>query len=161
MFESLASKIRAVTNAVVAALRPAGRRAGRTPPGLHGWRILLVEDHDLTADVIKAQLGLHLGPSHPAVRHVRNGKLALEAIESDPPDLVITDLLMPEMNGDDLIRALRARGYDMPVVGMTASPQSEMDRFCAAGATAAMPKPFCLDRLRDLLADRMPRPPAR
>ena len=139
-----------------------GRRAPEIPltaPNLRDWRILLVEDHDLTAAVIKSQLDAHLGPLHHALRHVQNGKLALAAIESDPPDLVITDLFMPEMNGDDLVRQLRARGYDLPIIGMTASPVAEMDRFIAAGATGAMSKPFCVERLADLLAGKMPLPP--
>ncbi|MCH8177635.1 MAG: NRDE family protein, partial [Proteobacteria bacterium] len=51
---------------------------------------------------------------------LENGKQALAKIAASPPDLVVTDLMMPEMNGLELVRTIRRRHADIPVILMTA-----------------------------------------
>ncbi|MDX1782359.1 MAG: response regulator, partial [Thalassovita sp.] len=74
----------------------------------------------------------------------------------NPPDVLITDLFMPEMPGDELIEALRAQEIDIPVIGLTAAVVGDdIHRFEDAGATAVLPKPLDVARLCVLLEDRV------
>jgi CheY-like chemotaxis protein len=50
-----------------------------------------------------------------------NGKLALEQIAKNPPDLILTDIHMPEMTGLDLLKFLSANSYKIPVIFLTGS----------------------------------------
>ena len=54
------------------------------------------------------------------VELAENGKEALTKIAASPPDLVVTDLIMPEMDGLELVRTVRRRHPDIPVILMTA-----------------------------------------
>jgi len=66
-----------------------------------------------------------------------SGAEGLRSIEAFAPDLVLLDVMMPEMDGLSVLRALRARpeGASVPVVFLTASPQLG-DDYLALGATA-------------------------
>lgn len=66
------------------------------------------------------------------------------------PDVVVVDLSMPGMMGDELIRRMREAGVDAPVIGTSGEdPLSAHARFIRAGATEFLPKPY---RAHDLLA---------
>jgi CheY-like chemotaxis protein len=102
-------------------------------------RIILAEDNQLVADVTQARLLNFVGK----VEVAQNGREALDQIIANPPDMVITDLFMPEMDGDELIRTLRARGYTKPIIGLTAAVVGdEMEQLRQAGADHAMSKPI-------------------
>lgn len=80
------------------------------------------------------------------VRVLHDGAAALLEILRRRPGLVILDVAMPVMMGDELLRYLRRHGYgDLPIVIMTAgmNPQSYM----AYGAVAVLPKPFDVQSL--------------
>ncbi|MFM2153493.1 MAG: hypothetical protein RL199_1928, partial [Pseudomonadota bacterium] len=77
--------------------------------------LLLVEDD---ADVRDAAVLLMEGWGH-CVRACGSGVAAIEALEVGLPDLVLTDLHMPDMNGLELLRRLRAEGVEAPVVVFT------------------------------------------
>jgi CheY-like chemotaxis protein len=73
--------------------------------------------------------------------YAANGKEALEAIARENPDLVLTDLQMPEMNGLDLVLHIRARYPMMPVILMTAHGSEELAvQALHAGAASYVPK---------------------
>lgn len=117
--------------------------------------IVLAEDNALVADVTLAKLSRFVG----RVQLVANGREALEVIDSQRPDLLITDLFMPEMDGDDLIRALRARRNSLPIVGLTAAVVGDdIDRLRAAGADEVMSKPLEMRVLRKFIYDLTQRP---
>jgi CheY-like chemotaxis protein len=82
------------------------------------------------------------------VDEARNGVAALILIKDSLPDLVVTDMVMPQMDGQELIRRLRAdsRTAKLPILAVTAFRGSG-DRF--SGADQVLDKP--IDR-RDLLA---------
>ena len=63
-----------------------------------------------------------LGAQGYEVRAVTNGRQALQAVEHDPPDLILLDINMPEMNGYEVCRRLRVkeRSRDVPVIFLTA-----------------------------------------
>ena len=67
--------------------------------------ILLVED----SDVLRQGLKSLLEQENYQVITGGNGKEALEKMESDPPDLILADILMPEMDGYALFEAVRSR----------------------------------------------------
>jgi DNA-binding response OmpR family regulator len=83
------------------------------------------------------------------VRMVAHGKEALAAIKDEAPDIVLTDLHMPEMNGLELIREVRKTYSEIPVVMMTADGTEDIAaESLRAGAASYLPKRFLE---RDLL----------
>ena len=64
------------------------------------------------------------------VTEAENGRVALEALEEGPPDLVVLDLIMPEMDGFEFLDELRSRegGYGIPVLVVTAKDLTAEDR---------------------------------
>lgn len=118
-----------------------------------GWRlrrVLIVEDSDLIGELLVARLRRVFG----AVEWARNGVDALAAYEAFQPDVVLTDLFMPEMGGDDLTSVLRAQGVTGPIIGMTAAAiGDERTRFEQAGTDRVLTKPVSTGQLLDVLED--------
>ncbi len=85
-----------------------------------------------------------------------DGRAALQAATTDRPDVMILEVMMPEMDGLEVARRLRSRGEDLPVLMLTAKVEVS-DRVAGldAGADDYLVKPFSLDellaRLRALL----------
>lgn len=89
-----------------------------------------------------------------SVRIVHDGASALLAIESYQPDLVILDVAMPVMTGDEVLRRLRAgRFRTLPVIMATAGMHPQ--RFLNEGATATLAKPFDIDELLTLISQSL------
>jgi CheY-like chemotaxis protein len=84
--------------------------------------ILIVDDEFSLAEM----LGYLLTELGYDVRMAMDGRAALAALQSEPIDLVLTDLMMPVMDGAELVRAIRAEPtFDrIPVVLMTAVPSA-------------------------------------
>ena len=80
-------------------------------PALHA-RILVVDDHPMTAQTLSRTL-MQLGPEIEVIS-ATSGKGALEKVKDGAVDLVITDLMMPEMNGLELIEQLRSHPGGQP-----------------------------------------------
>jgi CheY-like chemotaxis protein/anti-sigma regulatory factor (Ser/Thr protein kinase) len=76
-----------------------------------------------------------------AVQYAANGREALDCISSDPPDLVITDYLMPEMDGLELLLTVGKRHPLIPVILMTGYGSEEVAwKAARSGARAYVPK---------------------
>ena len=118
-----------------------------------GWRsrrVLIVEDSDLIGELLVARLRRVFGK----VEWVRTGVEALGVFEAFQPDVVLTDLFMPEMGGDDLTSTLRARGVACPIIGMTAAAiGDERTRFEQAGTNRVLTKPVSTGQLLDVLEE--------
>ena len=74
-----------------------------------------------------------------------NGGEALELIRKERPDLVLTDLFMPGMNGDELCRAIKAdpATSSIPVIILTAADNSEnQEKGLRAGCDGLLGKPY-------------------
>ncbi len=74
-----------------------------------------------------------------------SGREALDIIPAEKPDLVLMDVMMPEMDGPSTLQALRKLPdcQQIPVAFMTAKVQkSEIDEFVQLGAIGVIPKPF-------------------
>lgn len=107
-------------------------------------RLLLVEDDRSLA----AGLSLALRNKGFAVNHVARGDHALLAIRTDPPDLMILDLGLPDMDGLDVLRQLRSTNRTLPVLILTArDTTSEKIAGLDLGADDYLAKPFDIDEL--------------
>jgi len=133
-------------------LRQAADRAPAGPapsPALRARRILVVEDSKINRDVMEELL--RLGGARAAA--VPGGRLALAALRPPLPDVIVTDLHMPEMDGLALMAELRARGLAIPVVASSADVSTETRLACRdAGFAAFLPKPVTSATLAQTLA---------
>lgn len=108
-----------------------------------GARVLVVEDHPVNQLVIKRVLG-RLGID---VVLAENGKIALE-YANDEIELVLMDIQMPVMDGIEATRQLRARGWERPILALSANVYpADQERFRDAGMVGFVPKPIELERL--------------
>jgi CheY-like chemotaxis protein len=87
-------------------------------------RILIVEDH---ADSSEA-LAIFLKRKGHSIECAANGREALARIVDHPPELIMLDLNLPQMNGADLVDTLRSyvRLHSLPVIVVTASPDGPL-----------------------------------
>ena len=107
-------------------------------------KILVTDDEPSNRQILAQEL-THKGF---AVDMARSGREALAKIESAPPDLVILDYMMPEMNGLDVLRELRNKGNDTPVVLITAYGSVERAvEVMKAGAYDFITRPFDPDHI--------------
>ncbi|MBR2467141.1 MAG: response regulator transcription factor [Clostridia bacterium] len=83
-----------------------------------------------------------------AVTGVSNGKEALDALDVGYFDVIISDIMMPVMDGHELVRALRDAGYTTPVLMITAKDAfDEMERGFMSGSDDYMVKPINIREL--------------
>ena len=81
-----------------------------------------------------------------------DGQEALDLVVQDPPDLIFMDLLMPRMTGIQAASALRERGFEAPILALTAGGESDLAGALEAGMDETLFKPISLRLLRDVLA---------
>jgi two-component system chemotaxis sensor kinase CheA len=100
-------------------------------------RVLVVDDASLVRQVL-ADL---LADAGVEVVTAEDGHAALRAVEAERPDLVVSDLDMPGMNGIELLHALRTAAPDLPVIMLTARSADDVrDRAIREGARAFLVK---------------------
>jgi DNA-binding response OmpR family regulator len=123
-----------------------------------GERILLIEDDSRLADMV----GEYLGKAGFHVIHAENGARGLALHGREAVDVVVLDLMLPDGDGLDICRQIRARS-DSPILMLTARGDP-MDRVVGLemGADDYLPKPFepreLLARLRAILRRTRPGP---
>ena len=108
--------------------------------------VLVVDDEPAIREVITTLLE----DEGYSVRHAKDGLEALDAINGDQIDLIVSDVVMPRLDGASLVRKLRRRGHLMPVVLMSA--------VCAdvdLPGVRFVPKPFEIDRLLGTVASAL------
>lgn len=111
-------------------------------------RVLLVDDEEELLDV----LGRGLRARGHEVEAVDDPRAALALIEKKEFDVVVSDISMPGMDGIMLLRAVRERNLDLPVVLMTGSPSIETAvRAVELGALRYLTKPFRADDLEGVV----------
>jgi len=118
-------------------------------------KILVVEDNLDTRELIH----LHLTTEGFAVVTASNGREGLYLASAEHPDLIITDISMPEIDGLELVRQLRTQSKfeSLPILVLTAFGADQMDQAIQAGANRALNKPVhfdgLIDDVRELLAE--------
>lgn len=112
-------------------------------------KILVVDDAQVERLLIEGLL--RKNPDY-RVALAENGKEALAKIDEDPPDLVVSDLMMPEMDGVELVRTVRRRYPTIPVILMTAygDEATAVEAF-EAGAASYVPKSCKAERLLETI----------
>lgn len=86
------------------------------------------------------------------VRLAENGRLALAALDTFAPDLVLLDMHMPELDGIETLKGLAARAPALPVIMVTVNDDVETtSRLIHLGAADYVPKPFNLDYLEQAI----------
>ncbi|MDT8339873.1 MAG: response regulator [Longimicrobiales bacterium] len=132
-----------------------------TPSGPHrtlaGVRILVVDDDVTLRRALVRWLG-HLGC---AALEADGGAEALLMVEAEAPDLVLSDLNMPEMNGIEFLLEMQAAGHVIPVIAMSGGGRvpktSLLQDADMLGAVEVIAKPFEMQSLLDAILRNLPR----
>ena len=105
---------------------------------------LILEDSETMGSLLAQRLQRIFGE----VKWLRDGASGLAWAGLNKPDVIISDLFMPGLSGDEIARRLRSRGFDRPIIGMTAAEIGEdVERFRKSGVDAVITKPI---RIKDL-----------
>jgi DNA-binding response OmpR family regulator len=121
--------------------------------------ILLVDDEELLRAGVQEMLEME----GYAVLTAPNGQQAMACLTDQTIDLIITDLVMPKMDGIDFVQQVRKIRPDVPVIVVSGSTRNIMQRYGidtiqVPGADASLSKPFkgvdLMAQIRELLASR-------
>ena len=113
--------------------------------------ILLVEDEEAYRDVL-ARILTNAGYE---VLQAGDGIEALSLLEKSKIDLVISDILMPRLNGYALVARLRAKWPKMPVILTTGFLPQDAAKNMMSGAVDFIPKPINVETLLDMIRRRI------
>jgi len=129
-----------------------------TEPFLHQMKILVVDDDRISVNLLEQLLQRH---GYTRVMSVTDSRSAVETCLTFDPDLLLLDLIMPEVDGFAILEALRADAAEdfLPIVVLTGDTTEESKaRALEAGATDFLVKPVsqteALLRIRNLLEMR-------
>ena len=115
--------------------------------------ILVAEDGEDNRELVTA----HLRRAGAEVVIAGTGRLAVEAAKAQKFDLVLMDMQMPELDGYGATRALRAAGFTIPIIALTANAMAEDRLKCLqAGCTEYLSKPIARGALLRMLARFLP-----
>lgn len=107
-------------------------------------KILVVDDEQAVRESLRRSLGFN----GYEVLTANDGLEAVETVRAENPELLILDIMMPNMDGLEVCRTLRSEGWDRPILVLTAR-DGVSDRVSGldAGADDYLPKPFALEEL--------------
>ncbi len=101
--------------------------------------VLIVDDSKFSRGRVIAALE----PFGYSLKEAVDGQQALDSLAMFAPDLIVTDLLMPNVDGFGLLRGLRERDLQLPVIVISADIQASSRQICTElGAAAFLNKPF-------------------
>jgi two-component system, cell cycle response regulator len=113
-------------------------------------RVLVVDDIAANVRLLEAKLAAE----YFEVMSANSGQEALDLIEKQTPDIVLLDVMMPEMDGFETTQRIRGdeRFRDLPIIMVTAKAmKGDREKCLAAGASDYITKPVDMDQLRSLL----------
>ena len=114
------------------------------PEQMPGERLVLVDDEENLRSMLEAALRHH----DFEVVAVADGRSALEAAVTTNPDLIVLDVMLPDLDGFEVCRRLRADGVRTPVLFLTARDSTEDKvRGLTLGGDDYLVKPFSLEEL--------------
>ncbi|MFZ0147333.1 MAG: response regulator transcription factor [Xanthobacteraceae bacterium] len=107
-------------------------------------RVLVIDDEPPIRKLLRVGLSAH----GYQIMEASSGKMALELLGEQPPDLIVLDLGLPDMQGHELLRTMRARNDSVPIVVLS-SRDDETGKVQAldSGADDYVTKPFGMDEL--------------
>lgn len=112
-------------------------------------RVLVVEDEQRVADLV----GTFLASLGHQPRLAPSAEAALAALDTEEPESIILDLILPGMSGLDFLRVIRARDATMPIVAISgAAPWNQARECFKYGVLEFLAKPLSLDLLGDVMA---------
>jgi EAL domain-containing protein (putative c-di-GMP-specific phosphodiesterase class I)/AmiR/NasT family two-component response regulator len=124
-----------------------------TQSGTAGARVLLVEDEDL----VREPVGRYLRSHGYLVIEARDGREALAEIGKGAFDVVLSDVAMPAMGGIALLRGIREKDLDLPVILFTGQPSVETAVSAVElGAFAYLTKPVQLAKVGETIGRAVP-----
>lgn len=131
-------------------------RFGRSPR-TRPLKVLLAEDIVLNQELVV----MRLSQRQHSVTVAANGRLAVEYFQREPYDLVLMDVMMPEMDGETATRNIRAiekvQGGHIPIIMLTASVmQTDQHKYFDAGADSFVGKPIDFNELYSKIANFFP-----
>jgi two-component system OmpR family response regulator len=107
-------------------------------------RVVVADDEDNITFLLEATLR-HFGFD---VRVARDGREALAAVEEFAPDVVVLDVMMPDLDGFEVVRRMRFDGVQVPVLFLTARDTTEdVVRGLTLGGDAYVTKPFSVEQV--------------
>jgi len=107
-------------------------------------RVLVVDDEPGIRELVQVALKFH----GCAVATAATGNDALRLADSDRPDLIVLDVMLPDIDGFEVVRRLRARGNEVPVIFLTArDTTSDTVTGLALGGDDYITKPFSVEAL--------------
>lgn len=113
---------------------------------LDGVSILVVDDMETNRRLVS----MFLKRAGATVASVENGALAVEAVEKGDFQIVLMDMQMPVMDGYTATMLLRQKGYDRPIIALTAhAMRGDREKCEMAGCSGYVPKPVNMDILID------------
>ncbi len=128
-------------------------------------RILLIEDDEGTRSMLRRTL------QHASydTLEAEDGRVGLKLLSEHSVDLVITDIIMPEVEGIELIRNLRANKPNLPIIAISGGgrmgPEGYLNLAKTIGAAKVLAKPFEMEELlsavKELLGLKGETPPAK
>lgn len=115
---------------------------------LSNKRILVVEDDEMNFIYLSQIFKLTKGD----ITRSKNGRSALETARENKFDVILMDIQLPDINGNDVIRAIREFDTVTPIIAQTASKgPDETDASFEAGCTDILTKPFTIEDLSEKL----------
>lgn len=112
--------------------------------------ILIAEDYDDNRELLR----LLLTNAKYHVREARNGYECVQSAKENPPDLIMVDLSMPELDGWEVFRTLRSdlSTQHIPCIAFTAYSESDCKRALESGFSAFVGKPFKTEEMLATIA---------
>jgi CheY-like chemotaxis protein len=119
-------------------------------------KILVVDDFA----ELRQLIGIYLADLGLVCDMAENGLVACEKALREPYDLIFMDIRMPVMSGIEAVAELRRKGYEKPIVAITAHTNAaDRERYLGAGFDDFLGKPFAAEDLKETLGKfglRMP-----
>ena len=114
-------------------------------------KVLIVDDHRDLRELLRAQISSKGFTALSA----KNAKEGIESAIAEKPDLILMDIMMPEMDGREATKILRqiTETKDIPIVAVTAMFRpSDLQSCIEAGCNDYISKPFTLEKLREKIS---------
>ena len=120
---------------------------------MNRWRILLADDHDIVVEGLRRVLDQ---PDLEIVGVVNNGRSLLRAAKEIRPDVIVTDVTMPLLNGIDAARQIRKSNPDVKIIFLTMHPDVTFaTEALAAGGSGYVLKSSAGDELLTAIREAM------